>query len=57
MTKKQRGQKIEEAIRLIWDSLQSHLQWTHTHSSEGEKFHKQCVKEYAILIKLLADLY
>ena len=57
MTKSKRAQKIEEAIRLVWDSLQSHLEWTHKHSTDGEKFHKQTVKEYAILIKLLSELY
>ncbi len=56
MTKKKRAEKIEEAIRLVWDSLQSHLEWTHKQSSEGEKFHKRCVSEYAILIQLLSEL-
>lgn len=57
MKTKDRAQKIDEAIRLIWDSLQSHLEWTHKQSSEGEQFHKRCVKEYTALIKILTELY
>lgn len=57
MKTKDRAQKIDEAIRLIWDSLQSHLEWTHKQSSEDEQFHKKCVKEYTALIKILTELY
>lgn len=51
-------QKIERALKLIWDSLQSHLEWTYKKDkSEDPKFHKQCVKEYAELIKIISELY
>lgn len=52
-----RAKTIEEAIRLVWDSLESHLKWTHTESTDGVRFHKTCIKEYARLIELLSELY
>lgn len=52
-----RSRKIEEAVRLTWSSLESHLPHCHSTSPEGEDFHKTCVKEYARLIVLLSDLY
>ena len=55
--KAERARKVERAIRLAYDSLQSHLQWTHKRSKEGTNFHKRCVKEYAEIIKLLSELY
>ena len=55
--KHQREQRIERAIRLTWSSLKSHLEWTHARSSEGQKFHKACVQEYAETIKILSSLY
>lgn len=56
MTIEEKAKKIERAIRLAWSSLESHLQWTHKKSSEGEKFHKQCLEEYAELIKILTEI-
>lgn len=56
MTTEEKAKKIERAIRLAWSSLESHLQWTHKKSSEGEKFHKQCLGEYAELIKILTEI-
>lgn len=53
----QRAKKIDRALKLAWDSLQSHLNWTHHISSEGKIFHKKCVKQYAELMKLLSELY
>lgn len=49
--------KIERAIRLTYDSLQSHLRYTYIKTSEGERFHKNCVKEYSEIIKVLSELY
>ena len=64
MNKRKRAKKIDEAIRLAWSSLESHLLWTHKPLSkqskkEGEthKFHKKCVNEYARSIKILSELY
>ena len=56
MAKKNREKDIERAIRLTWGSLESHLLWTHRKSSEGQKFHKRCVKDYAETLKILAEL-
>lgn len=53
----ERARAIEEAIRLAWSSLDSHLPWCHSESEEGEAFHRQCVKEYAHLIGLLSSMY
>jgi len=47
---------IEALIRLTYDSLQSHLKYTHISTSEGKDFHKKCVKDYALMINLLSDL-
>lgn len=52
-----REKKIDKAIRLTYDSLQSHLRYTYIKTSEGAKFHKNCVKEYAIIIQILSELY
>lgn len=46
----------ERALRLVWSSLQSHLPWTYKPSSEGKRFHKQCVKDYAELMKIISNL-
>ena len=54
--KHSREKKIEKAIRLTWDSLQSHLRYTQVKTSEGILFHKKCVKEYSELIKILSEL-
>ena len=54
---KKRPQVIEKSIRAVWDSLESHLQYTYLKTKEGKQFHKKCVKEYALLIKWLSELY
>jgi len=48
--------KIERAIRLVWDSLESHLKYTQIKTSEGANFHKECVRDYSELIKILSEL-
>jgi len=58
----ERAKKIEEAIRLTWDSLQSHLQYTHGQEElmlrdETKPFHKRCVRDYAKVLKILTELY
>lgn len=53
----QKERKIEKAMRLTFDSLQSHLRYTYIKTSEGTKFHKDCVKEYAIILSVLSELY
>lgn len=54
--KHSKEKKIEKAIRLTWDSLQSHLKYTQIKTTEGIAFHKKCVKEYAETIKILSEL-
>lgn len=56
-TTTRRAKLINESILLAWDSLQSHLDWTHKQSSEGQKFHQRCIADYATLIKNLTELY
>lgn len=48
---------LAEAIRRVWDSLESHLDWTHGEEEAVTDFHKECVKEYVQLIHLLTSLY
>ncbi len=54
---KQRAIKVERIIRLAWSSLESHLYWTHSKSSEGKNFHKQAIREYIEIIKNSIDLW
>lgn len=58
-----REKKIERCIRLVWESLESHLIYTYQPEYIGRakaftpKHHKQCVHDYAEVIKLLSELY
>lgn len=61
-----KAKKIAKAIRMIYDSLESHLDWTHPTKKEMRimksrdetpEFHKKCVREYAELIMILSELY
>ncbi len=54
---KLRAKEVERAMRLVWSSLESHLIFTHRKSTEGIKFHKKCVREYAELLDILSKLY
>lgn len=52
-----RAKHVEKIIRLAFDSLQSHLEYTYKHTSEGEKFHKDCVVEYLEIINNAVKLW
>ena len=54
---KKRARAIEKSMRLVWDSLQSHLPYTHIKSAEGRDFHLKCVKEYLVILNELLKLY
>lgn len=59
-TMKKRSKRIEKAMRIVWDSLQSHLPYTYKDSADKDAtkdFHKKCVREYATVLKLLSELY
>lgn len=57
--------EISKSIQLAWDSLESHLSFStrplsvklrkHIGTIGGQRFHQQCVREYATIIKTLAD--
>lgn len=54
----ERARKIEKAIRIAYDSLQSHLPYTHQKSKDGSmEFHRKCIAEYAEIIFILSKLY
>lgn len=57
----ERAKKIEQGIKIAYDSLETHLMYTHSPKglirNETHTFHKKCVKEYATLIAILAELY
>ena len=61
MTKKanqhRRAKIVAKIIRQAWSSLDSHLKYTHSHTSEGQQFHKNCVREYVEIIKDASELY
>ena len=52
-----RARHVEKIIRQTWSSLESHLKYTYRHTSEGQKFHKDCVREYVEIIKNVIELY
>ncbi len=57
-----REKQIKKALRLTWDSLDSHLDWTHGIPKDkckycgSARFHKKVIKEYAEIINILANL-
>lgn len=60
MNKNQRAKVIRRAIRNVWGSLDSHLEYTYKKGlkkPDDNAFHKTCIKEYAQLIADLASLY
>lgn len=61
MTKDERAKVIRRIIELVWDSLYSHLEYTHSENdpeaSGDRQFHKKCVAEYAEILHLLSKLY
>lgn len=56
-----RARLVEEAILLVWSSLNSHLPYTYRKYSnakgENKQFHKKCVKEYIRIIEILKEFY
>ncbi len=53
---KSKNKLIGEGLRLIWSSLDSHIDWTDCKSSEGAEHHIQAIKEYARTITILCEL-
>lgn len=57
----ERRKRIIEATRLVWDSLDSHLDHaveereTPCKSCGSRKFHAKCVREYAFIIEVLCE--
>lgn len=62
-TDEKRAQMVDKIIRLSYDSLSTHLQYTHNNKpgdlirDETIEFHILCVKEYAQIIYLASKLY
>ena len=56
MKTKTKDKILEEVIKSVWSSLVSHLPYTYLKSSEGKRFHKTCVKDYADIINKLSKL-
>ena len=59
--KYKREKKIGKAIEMVWISLESHL-ITPYYGRKGlfekdNKFHQECVRDYAELIKIISELY
>ena len=54
--KPNKNKKIERAIRLTYDSLQSHLFGTYTKTPEGKRFHKNAIKDYLEILNILTEL-
>lgn len=43
---KLRAKHIEKIMKQAIDSLISHLPYTYRYTTEGRKFHKDCISEY-----------
>jgi len=52
-----RAKRVEKIILLSWDSLSSHLHYTHLKTSEGTKFHKDAIKQYVEIINNAIELW
>jgi len=52
-----RAKSVEKIIRLAWDSLESHLKYTHIKTTEGEKFHRDAIRDYTKIIEEAQKLY
>lgn len=52
-----RAKSVEKIIRLAWDSLETHLRYTHLKTTEGPKFHKEAIKQYTEIIAEAQELY
>ena len=55
--KYRRAKIVKKIIRLAYDSLDSHLDYTHIKTSEGADFHKDAIKQYIDIIKLATELW
>lgn len=55
--KYRRAKIVKKIIRLAYDSLDSHLDYTHIKTSEGADFHKDAIKQYVDIIKMATDLW
>lgn len=60
-TEDTRSKIVGKAIEMVWQSLESHLITPYysnkKYTKEDKKFHQQCVRDYAELIKLISQLY
>lgn len=52
-----RAQIVEQAIRDVWASLETHLQYTHEKHHDSAQFHKKTVQSYAQTIERLTRLF
>lgn len=52
-----RAKSVEKIIRLSWDSLESHLKYTHIKTTEGTKFHREAIKQYLDIMTEAYKLY
>jgi hypothetical protein len=58
--KMERAKRIGKAIEIVYRSLESHAinpYFKKVINIKDLKFHQDCVKEYAELIKILSELY
>ena len=52
-----RAKSVEKIIRLSYDSLETHLRYTHMKTTEGEKFHREAIKQYLDIMTEAYKLY
>jgi hypothetical protein len=49
-----RAKAVEQIMLLAWDSLSTHLKYTHIKTTEGTKFHREAIRDY---LKIMAEAY
>lgn len=57
INKYKRAKHIERIMVQAIDSLTSHLPYTHRHTQEGQKFHKDCITEYLEILNNANELW
>jgi len=55
--KYRRAKLVKGIIKLAYDSLDSHLDYTHRKTSEGADFHKDAIRQYVEIIDKATKLW
>ena len=60
-TPQERAELVAQALRMVWGSLDSHLDWSYEGNPDqtggNNDFHKECVVDYIKLMEVIVKLY